>query len=239
MDDATIKNNLEKKRNELGLSQTEMARRLEISLNAYRKLEKGKTRILNEHVGKFAEKTGTSVAELVNGFEPISSATERINGIKENYDRKMRDLEDGYIKTIASLKADIERLNERLQDKDEIISMNRKGQKPESLLSAEHQSEQKVSTDLLDQDSLTRFDKRKGSGGNNRKKKKKKPQPMDGGQPAAAPAGGKKAQPKKPNPEAQAKPAEKKEGAPKDAANRPPRPKNKPQDKPQNNAPKE
>ena len=121
----------------------------------------------------------------------------------------------------------------------EIISMNRKGQKPESLLSAEHQSEQKVSTDLLDQDSLTRFDKRKGSGGNNRKKKKKKPQPMDGGQPAAAPAGGKKAQPKKPNPEAQAKPAEKKEGAPKDAANRPPRPKNKPQDKPQNNAPKE
>ena len=120
MDDATIKNNLEKKRNELGLSQTEMARRLEISLNAYRKLEKGKTRILNEHVGKFAEKTGTSVAE------PISSATERINDIKENYDRKMRDLEDGYIKTIASLKADIERLNERLQDKDEIISMNRK-----------------------------------------------------------------------------------------------------------------
>lgn len=112
MDDATIKNNLEKKRNELGLSQTEMARRLEISLN--------------EHVGKFAEKTGTSVAELVNGFEPISSATERINDIKENYDRKMRYLEDGYIKTIASLKADIERLNERLQDKDEIISMNRK-----------------------------------------------------------------------------------------------------------------
>lgn len=52
MDDATIKNNLEKKRNELGLSQTEMARRLEISLNAYRKLEKGKTRILNEHVEK-------------------------------------------------------------------------------------------------------------------------------------------------------------------------------------------
>ena len=48
MDDATIKNNLEKKRNELGLSQTEMARRLEISLNAYRKLEKGKTRILND-----------------------------------------------------------------------------------------------------------------------------------------------------------------------------------------------
>ena len=126
MDNATIKNNLVKKRNELGLSQTEMARRLEISLNAYRKLEKGKTRILNEHVEKFAEKTGTSVAELVNGFEPINSAMAGLNDVKENYDKKLRVLEDGYIKEIAMLKAEIERLNEKLRDKDEIISMNRK-----------------------------------------------------------------------------------------------------------------
>ncbi len=126
MDNATIKNNLEKKRNELGLSQTEMARRLEISLNAYRKLEKGNTRILNEHVEKFAEKTGTSVAELVNGFEPINSAMTGLNDVKENYDKKLRVLEDGYIKEIVMLKAEIERLNEKLRDKDEIISINRK-----------------------------------------------------------------------------------------------------------------
>ncbi len=85
MDDATIKNNLEKKRNELELSQTEDDVSLEISLNAYRKLEKGKTRILNEHVEKFAEKTGVSVAELVNGFEPISSASAGLDDVKENY----------------------------------------------------------------------------------------------------------------------------------------------------------
>lgn len=126
MDDATIKNNLEKKRNELGLSQTEMARRLEISLNAYRKLEKGKTRILNEHVEKFAEKTGTSVAELVNGFEPISSAKAGLNDVKESYDKKLRELEDGYLKDIAALKTEIEHLKEKIRDKDEIISMNRK-----------------------------------------------------------------------------------------------------------------
>ncbi len=126
MDDATIKGNLEKKRNELGLSQTEMARRLEISLNAYRKLEKGKTRILNEHVEKFAEKTGVSVAELVNGFEPINSAIAGLNDVKESYDKKLRVLEDGYIKEIAMLKAEIERLNEKISDKDEIISTNRK-----------------------------------------------------------------------------------------------------------------
>ncbi|HBN02180.1 MAG TPA: hypothetical protein DD383_06185 [Rikenellaceae bacterium] len=126
MDDATIKSNLEKKRNELGLSQTEMARRLEISLNAYRKLEKGKTRILNEHVEKFAEKTGTSVAELVNGFEPISSLSVGLNDIKENYDKKFRVLEEGYIKEISMLREEIERLTEKIKDKDEIISINRK-----------------------------------------------------------------------------------------------------------------
>ncbi len=126
MDDATIKSNLEKKRNELGLSQTEMAHRLEISLNAYRKLEKGKTRILNEHVGRFAEKAGVSVAELVNGFEPISSVQVGLDDVKENYDRKLRVLEDGYVKEIAVLKAEIERLNDKLNDKDEIINANRR-----------------------------------------------------------------------------------------------------------------
>lgn len=125
MDDVTIKNNLEKKRNELGLSQTEMARRLEISLNAYRKLEKGRTRILNEHIEKFAETTGTSVAELVNGFEPIDSVAAGLNDVKETYDRKFRVLEDGYIKEITVLKAEIERLNEKIKDKDEIINTNR------------------------------------------------------------------------------------------------------------------
>lgn len=126
MDDTTIKSNLEKKRNELGLSQTEMARRLEISLNAYRKLEKGKTRILNEHVEKFAEKTGTSVAELVNGFEPIDSVSVGLNDVKETCDKKLRVLEDGYLKEIAVLRAEIERLNDKLKDKDEILSINRR-----------------------------------------------------------------------------------------------------------------
>ncbi len=67
----------------------------------------------------------------------------------------------------------------------EIINMNRKGQKPDSLLLPEHKPEPKPSADLLDQESLTRFDKRKagnnGNNGNNgnRKKKKKRPQAQD------------------------------------------------------------
>jgi GGDEF domain-containing protein len=61
MDDATIKGNILRKRTELRLSQKEMAARLDISLNAYRKIESGKTRIINEHVQAFAERTGTSL----------------------------------------------------------------------------------------------------------------------------------------------------------------------------------
>ncbi len=126
MDDKTIKGNLERKRNELGLSQTEMARRLDISLNAYRKLEKGNTRILNEHVGKFAEETGVSVAELVNGFEPVSSFESGLNDIKEAYEKKFRALEESYTSEIKAIRDEIRRLNEKLKDKEEVIAMNRK-----------------------------------------------------------------------------------------------------------------
>ena len=49
-----------------------------------------------------------------------------LNDVKENYDKKLRVLEDGYIKEIAMLKTEIERLNDKIKDKDEIISMNRK-----------------------------------------------------------------------------------------------------------------
>lgn len=84
----------------------------------------------------------------------------------------------------------------------EIINMNRKGMKPDNLLPSENKPEQKQSADLLDQESLTRFDKRKGATGNNnngnRKKKKKKPQQQAG----AAPTGN---QQQKPNTNSQQK----------------------------------
>lgn len=51
----------------------------------------------------------------------------------------------------------------------EIINMNKRDEKPESLVDVNTQSEKAV--DLVEQESLTRFDKRKTSG--NRKKKKK------------------------------------------------------------------
>lgn len=59
----------------------------------------------------------------------------------------------------------------------EIIAMNKKGIKPDNLLEAERKQEPKPPVDLLEQDSLTRFDRRRNVGnenGNGNRKKKKK-----------------------------------------------------------------
>ena len=52
----------------------------------------------------------------------------------------------------------------------EIINLNKRGEKPESLVDSRQQNEPEKPTDLLEQESLTRFDKRKN---NNRKKKRR------------------------------------------------------------------
>ncbi len=59
----------------------------------------------------------------------------------------------------------------------EVISMNRKGMKPDSLFEEERKPELKKPIDLLEQESVTRFDRnRNKEGGNNanRNNKKKK-----------------------------------------------------------------
>ena len=54
----------------------------------------------------------------------------------------------------------------------EIINMNKRGEKPESLTDGKGSANMQKPIDLVEQESLTRFDKRKGNN-NNRKKKKK------------------------------------------------------------------
>jgi len=53
----------------------------------------------------------------------------------------------------------------------EIINMNKRGEKPENLIDVNSSTSQKT-FDLVEQESLTRFDKRKGNNANRKKKKK-------------------------------------------------------------------
>ena len=54
----------------------------------------------------------------------------------------------------------------------EIINMNRRGEKPESLTESVKKNEPHKPVDLVEQESLTRFDKRKGNNSNRKKKRK-------------------------------------------------------------------
>ena len=54
----------------------------------------------------------------------------------------------------------------------EIINMNRRGEKPESLTESVKKKDPKKPGDLVEQESLTRFDKRKGNNSNRKKKRK-------------------------------------------------------------------
>ena len=60
MDNASIKENIFRIRTEKGLSQDEMARKLGVVRNTYRKIEKGDIRLISEHVSELAMIFGIS-----------------------------------------------------------------------------------------------------------------------------------------------------------------------------------
>ena len=80
----------------------------------------------------------------------------------------------------------------------EIIALNKKGIKPESLTGKEEEPAEKKAVDLLEQESVTRFDRQKGKAGEGRKKKKKKKAASPAAQPAAADKAPKAAKEKQP-----------------------------------------
>ncbi|MBR5176500.1 MAG: helix-turn-helix transcriptional regulator [Bacteroidales bacterium] len=122
IDENAIKENLKKTREERGITQAEIAESLKISVTAYQKIERGKTRILNKNFSKCAETLGVSIPELVMGFKPIRDAEDRIADMKESYGMKMRVQERGYIQEIQQRDREIERLNGIIKDKDDTIN---------------------------------------------------------------------------------------------------------------------
>ncbi|WP_300877833.1 regulatory iron-sulfur-containing complex subunit RicT [uncultured Bacteroides sp.] len=119
----------------------------------------------------------------------------------------------------------------------EVIGLNKKGIKPESLQEDARRTEPKKPVDLLEQESLTRFDRNRknknsgegnngNNGGNRNKKKKKSPnnRPQQGGEQPAAPQ-----QPKQPKQQVDDKRTQGEERRPQRNNNR---------KRPQNNKPK-
>lgn len=122
MDESSIKNNINTYRKSKYLTQTQTAQALKISTNAYRKIEKGKTAIINTHVREFAELVGLSIEELFLGYSPSETLDSTLNEVKAEYGKKVTSLEN----QIDHLEKLIESLEETIATKNEIINMLKK-----------------------------------------------------------------------------------------------------------------
>ncbi|MBR5563502.1 MAG: helix-turn-helix transcriptional regulator [Bacteroidales bacterium] len=122
MDESFIKNNINTYRKSKDLTQIEAAQALNISTNAYRKIEKGNTAIINSHVRELADLFEMSLEELFLGYSPSATLDTTINEVKAEYGSQVTRLEN----RIEYLEKLNESLEETIASKNEIITMLKK-----------------------------------------------------------------------------------------------------------------
>lgn len=84
MDNSSIKENIVRRRTAEGISQDEMAKRLDISRNAYRSIEKGESKVISDRLKDIADNLDISLEELVLGYNPRNGSGE-LNEMRERY----------------------------------------------------------------------------------------------------------------------------------------------------------
>ena len=122
MDESFIKNNINTYRKSKDLTQIEAAQALNISTNAYRKIEKGNTAIINSHVRELADLLEMSREELFLGYSPSATLDTTINEVKAEYGSQVTRLQN----RIEYLEKLNESLEETIASKNEIITMLKK-----------------------------------------------------------------------------------------------------------------
>ena len=119
MDNYTIKDNIRRMRKASRLTQEEMANKLDISLTAYRDLEKGSTNIVNANVMKIAQLLDTSTEELVLGYRPVQTPAKLLEDMRSEYGGRISTME----RRITDLEKLVQTLEETIKTKNEIIIM--------------------------------------------------------------------------------------------------------------------
>lgn len=122
MDNSTIKDNIRRMRKASRLTQEEMANKLDISLTAYRDLEKGSTNIVNANVIKIAQLLDTSTEELVLGYRPVQTPVKLLEDMRSEYGGRISVMQ----RRITDLEKLVESLQETINTKNEIITMLKK-----------------------------------------------------------------------------------------------------------------
>ena len=106
MDNNSIKQNILKIRLEHNMSQTKMADALGIARNTYRKLEKGKTKVISDYIQVIADWAGITPEEVVLG-DPSASGVAMLREERERFNDRIRELTESYESQKASLRAEI------------------------------------------------------------------------------------------------------------------------------------
>lgn len=122
MDNSSIKENIRKIRKSRKLTQEEVAGRLDISLTAYKDLEKGSTSIVNSNVLRLAELLDTTTEELVLGYYPVKESGQMLEDIRKEYGGRIETMQ----KRISELEKLVGYLEETISTKNEIISLLKK-----------------------------------------------------------------------------------------------------------------
>lgn len=100
MDNARIKENIIRKRTEKGISQDEMAQRLEMSRNSYRNIEKGSTYVVSRHLKEIADILNITEEELVLGYKPAEGAGS-LEEVRSHYSKISDDLRQKTMKSVS------------------------------------------------------------------------------------------------------------------------------------------
>ena len=103
-----IKQKIYEIRRTKGISQEKMANLIGVALNSYRKLERGKTNLVNEKLWDIANALNVSVKELVLE-DDILTGTSLADMERKRYQAKINSLEE----EIATLKQCVTLLNEK------------------------------------------------------------------------------------------------------------------------------
>lgn len=121
MDNKTVKENIYRIRKEKKITQQQMAERLGMSRNSYRRIESGDTVLVNDHIVQIADLLEMSPDELLLG-DSASDGRKILDEMRVGYAQEISDRN----RTISSLEERIRLLEDLVRTKDEIIAMLKK-----------------------------------------------------------------------------------------------------------------
>lgn len=112
IDERSIKANIRRIREEMGLTQEAIAQELDMESSTYWRLEEGTTQVLNRNVYRIAKLAGVAVEDLVVGGDvsrkllDADDTREKLETMRDFYEKKLQEKDElvtnlnNYIKTL-------------------------------------------------------------------------------------------------------------------------------------------